>query len=440
MGIFRLNKVGLFLGLIVLFLLGFSLGIFIGKKIINNSKKQDNNIFSFLFDNKNKEKVKKDYVKVFGTKKIVFLILGSDYNWTSDHKPTSEKTRTDTIILATLDIYNNELRLLSIPRDLRVYYDEPYNYYDKINAANAIEGPKLTKKIISNLFNIHIDYIILIKQKAIKELVDSIGGVYINVEKDMNYNDNWGNLHINLKKGYQLLNGDQVIGYMRFRMDEEGDLGRIRRQQQAIKEILSQLKDKINISNLPAIIDKVLPYVQTDLNKQNIINLVDYLKNNSIKMKTYTLPVVTNDIEGISYVELAGDYKKAIEAFYKGYPIISVFNGTDCDNYILNKLNDYYSIDKRFYIIKSDYADDYYNQTIIITTDKSKNSKLYYVIPVCKVFNVQEFIYNKYYNTKSDIYLVNKNLYEQSKDLLLNAINKSDEVLILGNDMKNYLK
>jgi LCP family protein required for cell wall assembly len=440
MGIFRLNKVGLFLGVIVLFLLGFSLGIFIGKKTINNSKNQDNNIFSFLFDDKNKELLKKDYVKVFGTKKIVFLILGSDYNWTSDHKPTSEKTRTDTIILATLDIYNNELRLLSIPRDLRVYYDEPYNYYDKINAANAIEGPRLTKKIISNLFNIHIDYIILIKQKAIKELVDSIGGVYINVEKDMNYNDNWGNLHINLKKGYQLLNGDQVIGYMRFRMDEEGDLGRIRRQQQAIKEILSQLKDKINISNLYVIIDKVLPYIQTDLNKQNIINLVDYLKNNSIKMKTYTLPVVTNDIEGISYVELAGDYKKAIEAFYKGYPIISVFNGTDYDNYILNKLNDYYSIDKRFYIIKSDYADDYYNQTIIITTDKSKNSKLYYVIPVCKVFNVQEFIYNKYYNTKSDIYLVNKNLYEQSKNLLLNAINKSDEVLILGNDMKNYLK
>jgi len=65
---------------------------------------------------------------------------------------------------------------------------------------------------------------------------------------------------------------------------------------------------------------------------------------------------------------------------------------------------------------------------------------LYYVIPVCKVFNVQEFIYNKYYNTKSDIYLVNKNLYEHSKNLLLNAINESDEVLILGNDMKNYLK
>jgi LCP family protein required for cell wall assembly len=440
MGVFRLNKVGLFLGLIILFLLGFSLGIFIGKKTINSSKNQDNNIFSFLFDDKNKELLEKDYVKVFGSKKIVFLILGSDYNWTSDHKPTSEKARTDTIILATLDIYNNELRLISIPRDLRVYYDEPYNYYDKINAANAIEGPRLTKKIISNLFNIHIDYIILIKQKAIKELVDAIGGVYINVEKDMNYNDNWGNLHINLKKGYQLLNGDQVIGYIRFRMDEEGDLGRIRRQQQAIKEILSQLKDKINISNLYVIIDKVLPYVQTDLNKQNIINLVDYLKNNSIKMKTYTLPVVTNDIEGISYVELAGDYKKSIEAFYKGYPVISVFNGTDCDNYILNKLNDYYYLDKRFYIIKSDYADDYYNQTIIITTDKSKNSKLYYVIPVCKVFNVQEFIYNKYYNTKSDIYLVNKNLYEQSKDLLLNAINKSDEVLILGNDMKNYLK
>jgi len=440
MGIFRLNKLGFFLLLIILFLGGFFLGTFISRKTNNDSKNQDNGIFSFLFDDKNKELVKKDYLKIFGSRKIVFLILGSDYNWTPDHKPTSEKARTDTIILATLDIYNNELRLISIPRDLRVYYEEPYNYYDKINAANAIEGPTLTKKIISNLFNIHIDYIILIKQKAIKELVDAIGGVYINVEKDMSYNDNWGNLHIDLKKGYQLLNGDQVIGYMRFRMDEEGDLGRIRRQQQAIKEILSQLKDKINISNLPVILNNVLPYIQTDLNKQNIVNLIDYFKDNSIKMKTYNLPIATTEIEGISYVELVGDYKKSIEAFYKGYSIISIFNGTDYDNSILNKLSDYYFIDKRFYIINLDYADDYYNQTIIITKDDSKDSKLYYVVPICKVFNIQEFIYNRYYNTKSDIYLVNKNLYERSRDLLLNAINKSDEVLILGNDMKDYLK
>lgn len=74
MGVFRLNKVGIFLGVIVLFLLGFSLGIFIGKKTINDSKNQDdNNIFSFLFDNKNKELFKKDYVKVFSTKKNSFF-------------------------------------------------------------------------------------------------------------------------------------------------------------------------------------------------------------------------------------------------------------------------------------------------------------------------------------------------------------------------------
>ncbi|MGC8815307.1 MAG: LCP family protein [bacterium] len=435
---FNKNNLAIFLLFIILFLAGYFLGIFINKKD-NKSPNNNKNIFSIFFDN-NKEDKKKDYTKVFNSKKLVFLILGTDYNWTNDHKPISEKSRTDTIILATLDIYDNELRMVSIPRDLRVYYDEPYNYYDKINAANAIEGPKLTKKIISNLFNIHIDYIILIKQRAIKELVDAISGVYIYVEKDMYYNDNWGNLHIDLKKGYQLLNGDQVIGYMRFRMDEEGDLGRIRRQQQAIKEILSQLKDKVNISNLPVIINRVLPYIQTDLTKENIINLVDYFKNNSVKMKTYSLLVNTVEIEGISYVELVGDYKKVIEAFYKGYPVISIFNGTDLDNSIINKLYDYYAIDKKFYVIDSGYSDDYYNQTIVITKDKSKDSKLYYFIPVCKVFNVDEFIYNRYYNIESDIYLVNKNLYEQSRNLLFDAIKKSDEILILGDDIKVYLK
>ncbi len=426
--------------LIVLFLGGFFLGSFIHKNSNNNSKNSNSDIFSIFFNNLDKKEEYKDYVKLLGSKKLVFLILGADYNWTSDHKPTSEKSRTDTIILATLDVYGNELRLLSIPRDLRVYYDEPYNYYEKINAANAIEGPKLTQKIISNLFSINIDYVILIKQRAIKELVDSVGGVYINVEKDMQYNDNWGNLHINLKKGYQLLNGDQVIGYMRFRMDEEGDLGRIRRQQQAIKEILAQIKDKVNITNLPVIINNVLPYIQTDLNKDYIFKLMDYFKNNSIKIRSYQLPVYTTEIDGISYVELDQGYKKAIEAFYKGYPIISIFNGTDLDNSILDKLYEYYNIDKKFYIINSGYADDYYNQTIIITKNKDNNSKLYYFIPVCKVLNSQDFIYNRYYNIKSDIYLVNKRLYENSKDLFLKAIEKSDEILILGNDMKDYLK
>lgn len=436
---FNKNKLVVFLLLIILFSTGYFLGLFISKKknSYNSSNNSNSNIFSIFFDNK---KVDKDYTKVFNSSKLVFLILGTDYNWTSNHEPTSEKARTDTIILATLDIYNNELRMMSIPRDLRVYYDEPYNYYDKINAANAIEGPRLTKNIISKLFNIHIDYIVLIKQRAIKELVDAVSGVYINVEKDMYYNDNWGNLHINLKKGYQLLNGDQVIGYMRFRMDEEGDLGRIRRQQQAIKEVLAQLKDKVNVSNLHIIINKVLPYIQTDLTKENIINLIDYFKNSSLKIKTYLLPINTVEIEGISYVELVGDYKKVVEAFYKGYPLISIFNGTDSDNSILNKLYDYYSIDKKFYVINSGYADDYYNQTIIITKDKSKNSKLYYFIPVCKVFNIDEFIYDRYYNTKSDIYLVNKNLYQESENLLFETIKKSDEILILGNDIKQYLK
>ena len=440
--ILKKNKILILVLFFILFIGAFLGGYF--SKFLNKDKGKENknveSIFSILFPKNNDLNFKKDYIKLLGVSKIVFLILGTDYNWTPDHKPTSEKSRTDTIILATLDLYENQLRLISIPRDLRVYYEEPYNYYDKINAANAIEGPRLTKKIISNLFNLHIDYIVLIKQRAIKELVDSVGGVYINVEKDMYYNDNWGNLHIDLKKGYQKLNGDQVIGYMRFRMDEEGDLGRIRRQQQAIKEILSQLKEKIDLNSLPTIINNVLPYIQTDLDRKTIINLISYLKDNSIEIKTYELPVNTVDIEGISYVELSGDYNKVIQAFYKGYPKISILNGTDYDNSILNKLNDYYSIDKRFYVIESGYADDFYNETIVITKSKDKKSSLYYSIPVCKVLTVQEFIYNRFSNTRSEIYLVNKNIYETSKELFFRLINKSDEILILGNDMKEYLK
>lgn len=416
-------------GIAGLLLIVFIVFLLLGKK--NNN---DNmiSIFSKVFNSEKKEnkvKEKDELIKKIGSNKLVFLVLGLDYNWVEGHKPTSKGARSDTIILVVTDLYNQEVRLMSIPRDLRVYYDDQ-GYYDKINAAIVIGGPQLTKKIISNLLSVHIDYVFVIKQQAIKNIVDSIGGVYIDVEKDMSYEDKWGNLKIDLKKGRQLLNGDQVIGYMRFRMDEEGDLGRIRRQNQAIIEIMNQLPSKINSSNILKILESVLPYIQTDLTKEKIMLLVNFMSNFSFSYRSYKLPVNAIEIEGVSYVELV-DYKDVVNAWYKGYQKLAILNACQEDNN--SKIFDTYIKGSKFYLNSSDYLDDYIEYTVILQKGEEKNS-LYYRLPFGKAMTLKEFIYNRYIYTASQIYLKKNYLYENEiKKIRDNFIN-NDVVLILGED------
>jgi LCP family protein required for cell wall assembly len=374
---------------------------------------------------------KTEFLKRIGSSKLVFLLLGLDYNWTKDHNPTSEGARSDTIILITLDLYNQELRLLSIPRDLRVYYED-YGYYDKINAAITLKGPQLTKKIISQMFSIHIDNIIVIRQLAIKNLVDSVGGVYIEVEKDMYYQDNWGNLKIDLKKGKHLLNGEQVIGYMRFRMDEEGDLGRIRRQNKAIIEIMKQLPSKINSTNLLTVINSVLPYVNTDLSKEKIILLAEYAKNFSLDYKYYKLRVNPVEIEGISYVELL-DNKDLIKAWYSGYQKIGILNACSKDNN--QQIFDEY-LKNSFYLNSSDYLDEFIPYSIIIQKEENKKNTLYYKLPFGKIFTLKSFLYSRYIDNSSEIYISNKELYAREKEKIEEFYNNNYVVLILGEDSK----
>ncbi|MCS7243823.1 MAG: LCP family protein [Candidatus Calescibacterium sp.] len=381
-------------------------------------------------DLKNSEDKKNELMKKIGVKKLVFLVLGMDYNWVDGHKPTSKGARSDTIILVTMDLYNQEVRLLSIPRDLRVYYDE-FGYYEKINAAVVLGGSSLTRKIISNLFGVHIDYVFIIKQQAIKNLVDSVGGVYIDVEKDMFYEDKWGNLRIDLKHGRQLLNGEQVIGYMRFRMDEEGDLGRMRRQNQAISQIMQQLPSKINSSNIFSVINNVLPYVQTDMKKEKIMLLINFMANFSIDYKSYRLLVEPVDIDGVSYVELK-DYKETIKAWYRGYEKLGILNACSVDNNmeIFNK----YIYGSNFYLNASDYLDDYVPFSIILHKDDNGKSSLYYKLPFGKSMTLKEFIYNRYVNSTSEIYLKKSFLYDNEISKLRDFYVSNDVVLILGED------
>lgn len=262
------------------------------------------------------------------------LILGMDKNWTEDNLMYTKGARTDTIMVANLNIKEKKVGLLSIPRDCLVsipdYYDE------KINAAYSLGGVELARKTVEEVLQIEIDYYILVKVNALPELIDAIGGVELYVEKDMDYDDNWGHLHIHLKEGWQTLNGDRAEQYSRFRNDEEGDLGRIRRQQQVICAVKDKVLSPALYSKIHKIIEATYKNVETDLSPGQILDLARIYKDIELEnIKMATVPSYSEDIGYGSYqiidYNLLSDY---VNEYLLGVEIpvtIEILNSNDMD-------------------------------------------------------------------------------------------------------------
>ncbi|NLD87038.1 MAG: LCP family protein, partial [Clostridiales bacterium] len=172
-------------------------------------------------------------------------------------------TRTDTILIAAFDLKNDTLSLLSIPRDTRTYMDN--GKYHKINAAHN-KGIKQMQKEIKSVIGFVPDKYMIINYTAFEELIDFIGGVEIDVEQDMIYSDPDQDLNINIKAGYQTLNGEQALHYMRYRSGyADADLGRIKAQQKLMFAVAKKAMKPSIILKLPGISEIFGENVETDL-------------------------------------------------------------------------------------------------------------------------------------------------------------------------------
>ena len=210
--------------------------------------------------------------------------------------------RSDTLMIATLDPKKEQAALLSIPRDTRVRIKG--NGYDKINAAYAYGGHKLTQDTVEKLLATPMDHYVIINIHAFKRIVDAIGGVDIDVEKRMYYEDPWeddGGLVIDLHPGMQHMNGDTAITYVRYR-DEEGDIGRIARQQKFMKAVMDKVTSPSIIPQLPAVIREVISSVKTDLSFRELLEFAGTLREAQKNgLKTEMLQGRPLYIDGISY-------------------------------------------------------------------------------------------------------------------------------------------
>ena len=208
---------------------------------------------------------------------------------------------TDTIMIGSYDPKTQNASLLSIPRDTFVGKNPKTGTgSDKINSLYQ-KGPEKTLEKVNELTGLDIKYYMVIDNQALIKLVDVIGGVEFYVPDDMDYDDTSQDLHIHLKKGLQLLDGDKAEQLVRFRKNNDGttysgdhekdDYGRMSTQREFIIETVKQTIQAKNILKIKDIIDIAYEYVETNLSISIVKDYVPYAINVNIdEIQSAVLP------------------------------------------------------------------------------------------------------------------------------------------------------
>ncbi|MBR2216227.1 MAG: LCP family protein [Selenomonadaceae bacterium] len=227
--------------------------------------------------------------------KATIMIMGVD-------EREDDVGRSDTLMVATIDPKTDRASLLSIPRDTRVKIRG--HGYDKINAAYAYGKEPLSQSTVENFLGVDMDYYIIVNVRAFQKIIDAIGGIDINVEKRMYYEDPWdddGGLLIDLYPGKQHMDGKTAVTYVRYR-DEEGDIGRITRQQKFMRACMDKVTSPTIIPRLPSIISEVMDSIDTDLSVRQLLEFAGTLKTAQRNgLDAEMVPGRPLYIDGISY-------------------------------------------------------------------------------------------------------------------------------------------
>lgn len=251
------------------------------------------------------------------------LLLGVDSNGSNTDPWTG--TRSDTIVVLNIDPKTHSVNAVSVPRDSKVYLAGDHGV-QKINAAHALGGVRLTKQTVEDTLGVKIDRYIVVSDEAVKRLVDALGGVPIYVEKNMSYDDYSGKLHVHLRKGFNVLDGKNAVGYLRFRHDGLGDIGRTQRQQWFMRGLLEKIQTPQAIAKIPEMLNIANTYVKTDLSLYEMSQYAAMAKSFDIsKIEVATLPGSPNKKGSVSYWILDPDKTQEVvnRLIYRDKPEIS---------------------------------------------------------------------------------------------------------------------
>ncbi len=187
------------------------------------------------------------------------------------------------------------LDIISIPRDTKISVPKEVTWR-RIQKLEEIYARFVRKyKNSENLFlsfkgqiedflknRFEIDYYIQIDCNAVVEFVDALGGVELEVLRNMKYVDKSQNLEINISTGIHILTGDKALNYVRYR-DVTGDIGRLRRQHRFLMAVLENLKSFTTLRRMPALMSSVINNVRTNLKISDILVIVDEIRNFNVE-------------------------------------------------------------------------------------------------------------------------------------------------------------
>ncbi|OMP65822.1 LCP family protein [Domibacillus epiphyticus] len=229
---------------------------------------------------------------------ISILFMGIDDN---ENRQYGLNTRTDALVLATLNVENKTIKMLSIPRDSYAYIPE-LDEYNKINHAHATGGPISTIETVEELLEVPVDYYVRLNFYAFVDVVDALNGIEFDVPFEMN-EKNSNDIHgaVELEPGKQNLNGEEALALARTRK-YDNDIERGKRQQQILQAITKKAISLNSITKYDEILEAVGSNMRTNLTFSEMKSLIEYGKDGRIDFESLTLSGTDDFMSSGAYI------------------------------------------------------------------------------------------------------------------------------------------
>lgn len=359
---------------------------------------------------------------VVESSRINILVIGID-GGVNGKVNTSGKTgtRSDVMMVVSVDPELKKVGVLSVPRDTRVLIPT-VNSIEKAGHAHAYGGPDLVVETLENLLEIDIHRYVRVDFEGFKKVIDVLGGVYIDVPEDMNYEDPYQNLYIHIEKGPQLLDGEKALQFVRYRQYRNADIGRIEAQHLFLQALADKVLRVATLPKIPQIVSEIMPYVLTDLSNEDIMYLASVGLN--IKMQDVEMGVLPGSdgyIGDLSYwlvdaekaQETVDRLLRGIDRAKNANVKVSVQNGCGIPgaaDYVASILRSY-----DFQVVSVDDASRFdYEETRVLAPNEQKDVQI-------------------------EILRILKNTSDQAKAYVSQDLpDEVDVLVIIGNDFSKY--
>jgi len=220
---------------------------------------------------------------------VSILFIGVDDSEKRSSKSGTTRSRSDALMLATLNEKEKSVKLLSIPRDSYVYIPER-GYSDKITHAHYFGGVSSTLETVEELLDIPVDYYVKMNFDAFMDTVDALDGIEVDVPvtfTEQNSKDKKGAIH--LEKGLQTLDGEEALALARTRKIDN-DIERGKRQQLVLKAIMDKAVSAKAITKYTSLMEAVGDNMTTDLSFSDIQSFLTYATaENGLQVDSLTL-------------------------------------------------------------------------------------------------------------------------------------------------------